>query len=91
MLSRTSGRIATALATHRGLSDGTLAWFTHHSEVDIRHAEQGLDDLEHYIRYYELADDDAMTIVELALRENVFIKRYFGEQALARAIAMIDP
>ena len=91
MLSRVSSRIAKALSLHRGLSADTLQWFTHHSEVDVRHAEQGLDDLESYIRYYEFADDDAFTIVEMALRENVFIKRYFGEMALARATAMIDP
>lgn len=91
MLSRVSSRIAKALTTHRGLSVATLLWFTHHSEVDIRHAEQGLDDLESYIRYYEFTDEDALTIVDMALRENVFIKRYFGEMALARANAMIDP
>ena len=90
MLSRLSSRIARALATHRGLSEPALQWFTHHSEVDIRHAEQGLDDLEHYIRYYGLPDEDAMTIVEMTLRENVFIKRYFGEMALARTTAMTD-
>ncbi len=88
MLSRASGRIAKALAVHRGLSERTLQWFTHHSEVDIRHAEQGLDDLERYVRYYEFPDEDAMTIIEMTLRENVFIKRYFGELALARATAM---
>lgn len=90
MLSRLSSRMARALATHRGLSAETLQWFTHHSEVDIRHAEQGLEDLGHYVRYYELPDEDAMTIVEMTLRENVFIKRYFGEMALARATGMID-
>jgi len=90
MLSRVSSRIAKALALHRGLSPDTLKWFTHHSEVDVRHAEQGLDDLASYIQYYEFADEDVLTIVEMALRENVFIKRYFGEMALARANAMID-
>jgi pyrroloquinoline quinone (PQQ) biosynthesis protein C len=79
MLARVSGRIAKALATHRGLSAATLEWFTHHSEVDIRHAEQGLDELEKYIAYYAIPEDDAMTIVEIAFRENVFIKRYFRE------------
>ncbi|HXG02627.1 MAG TPA: iron-containing redox enzyme family protein [Candidatus Binatia bacterium] len=90
MLSRVAGRVARALATHCGLSPEALAWFTHHSEVDIRHAEQGLDDLEHYIAYYDFAPDEAMTIIEMALRENVFIKRYFGAEALARATGMTD-
>lgn len=90
MLSRVSGRLAQALGTHRGLSTMALEWFTHHSEVDIRHAEQGLDDLDLFVGYYGVTHEDAITIVEMALRENVFIKRYFGEQALARAAAMID-
>jgi pyrroloquinoline quinone (PQQ) biosynthesis protein C len=81
MLSRVSGRLAKALATHRGLSTATLEWFTHHSEVDVRHAEQGLDDLVRYVSYYEFADEDAMTIVDIAFRENVFIRRYFREAA----------
>ncbi len=78
MLSRVASRIARALAVHRGLDAETLAWFTHHSEVDIRHAEQGLDDLEAYVRYYEIPDDDALTILEMALRENTFVKRYLA-------------
>ncbi|MGE4178112.1 MAG: iron-containing redox enzyme family protein [Thermoleophilia bacterium] len=87
MLSRVSGRIARALAAHRGLSAETLGWFTHHSEVDVEHAAQGLDDLVEYVDYYDLVEDDALTIVEMALRENVFIKRYFGELSLPAARA----
>ena len=89
MLSRVSGRIARALAAHRQLSAETLGWFTHHSEVDIQHAAQGLDDLVEYIDYYDFPEDDAFTIVEMALRENVFIKRYFGELTLARAHGLV--
>ena len=77
MLSRMSGRIAAALARHRDLTPDALCWFTHHSEVDIAHAEQGLDGLDAYVRYYGLSDDDAVTIVEMTLRENVFVRRYF--------------
>ena len=77
MLARVSGRFASALAAHRGLPASALTWFTHHSEVDIGHAEQGLNDLVAYARYYEFADDEALTIVEMALRENVFTRRYW--------------
>lgn len=84
MLSRVASRIAGFLATHCGLSPVTLEWFTHHSEVDIQHAEQGLDNLVEYLRYYELGEEDAMTILEMTLRENVFIKRYFGELSRGR-------
>jgi pyrroloquinoline quinone (PQQ) biosynthesis protein C len=85
MLSRTAGRIAHALASHRGLCPAALEWFTHHSVIDIRHAEQGLDNLEAYVRYYEFNEQDAMTILEMTLRENVFTKRYFGELPRVRA------
>ena len=79
MLSRVSDRIARALATHRRLPEPALEWFTHHSEVDIRHAEQGLADLEAYVQYYEFPADEALTIVEMTLRENVFARRYFRD------------
>ena len=77
MLSRVAGRIASALATHASLPAPALEWFTHHSEVDVRHAEQGLANLATYIRYYGIAEEEALTIVEMTLRENVFARRYF--------------
>lgn len=83
MLSRVASRIAKALERELGLSQATLEWFTHHSEVDIRHAEQGIDNVLRYVSYYGFSDQDALTICEMALRENVFIKRYFGELALS--------
>lgn len=85
MLSRVASRMAAALERHRGLSGASLEWFTHHSEVDIGHAEQGLDNVVSYARYYEFPDADALAIADVTLRENVFLKRYFGERALAQA------
>jgi hypothetical protein len=85
MLSRVSGRMARALGQHRGLPAPALEWFTHHSEVDIRHAQQGLTDLEAYARYYEFTDEEALTIVEMTLRENVFARRYFRDFVAPRA------
>ena len=79
MLSRVSGRIARALTAHRGLRGAALTWFTHHSAVDARHAAQGLADLEAYVRYYGFDEDEALTIVEMTLRENVFARRYFRD------------
>ena len=90
MLSRVSSRLARALEAHRGLSKQGLEWFTHHSEVDIRHAEQGFDNIEAYARYYEFTAEDANTICEMTMRENIFVKRYFGELALGRGITR-DP
>lgn len=88
MLARVSGRIAAFLREHRGLDEATLAWFTHHSEVDLRHAEEGLDAIERTIAYYEVPPEDVETILELTLRENVFIKRYFGELTHDRLVQM---
>lgn len=90
MLSRTASRIARFLKAHREMSDQSLEWFTHHSEVDIQHAEEGLDSLVKYTEYYNFAPDEADTIVEMTLRENVFIKRYFGELTLSRQASMVD-
>jgi len=76
---------ALALAAHRGLTAPALEWFTHHSEVDVRHAEQGLADLAAYVAYYEFTDAEALTIVEMMLGDHVFARRYFRESAPAEA------
>jgi pyrroloquinoline quinone (PQQ) biosynthesis protein C len=89
MLSRVAGRVARALGRHRGLPEVALRWFTHHAEVDLAHAEQGGEHLEAYIRYYGFLEEDAMAIVELTLRQNVYVKRYLGERALAQVAGML--
>jgi len=81
MLSQIADRMATALMTHRGLSLAAVEWFTHHGLVDVAHAELGLRNIELYVDYYAIDDGDASTIIEIAMRENVFIKRYFAELA----------
>lgn len=83
MLARVSDRIAQALTRHRCLSTSALRWFTHHSEVDVEHAEQGLDALAAYVRYYEIPGDEALAIAEMTLRENVFLRRYFRASMVA--------
>ena len=85
MLSRLAGRMGAALAAHRGLDRECLAWLTHHDEVDVAHAEQGLSAIEAYVRYYGIGDEDLLTIVALTFRENVFVRRYFSNRSLAGA------
>lgn len=87
MLSRVASRMERALETHRGLSPEALTWFHHHSEVDIAHAEQGLRHIEDYVHYYGFDEEDARSIIELTLRENVFIKRYFTQVSPTTASA----
>lgn len=82
MLSRLATRIATFLSRHRGLSNESLRWFTHHSEVDVRHAAEGLDAVIEYARFYEFDDSDFRSILDITFRENVFIKRYFVQPAI---------
>ena len=88
MLSRVSSRIGRFLQSQCGLTEVQLEWFFHHSEVDIRHAEEGLDTIEDYASYYEFDPQEARDIIETAMRENVFIKRYFGVEAAARSRGM---
>ena len=89
MLSRLSSRMAAFLRKYRGLSEEGLQWFSLHSEVDIRHAEEGLDSVEKYIQYYEFDPSQVESILGITFRENVFIKRYFGEMTLARQTGML--
>jgi pyrroloquinoline quinone (PQQ) biosynthesis protein C len=82
MLSRTASRIARLLRTNRQLPDESLRWFTHHSEVDLRHAEEGLHSVVTFLDYYEFDETDALSILEITFRENPFLKRYFGQSVL---------
>lgn len=79
MLSRCARRIGRALEAHRGLPPQALRWFHHHAEADIAHAEQGLESVGAYVRYYGFTEDESRGIVELTLRENVFVTRYFDQ------------
>lgn len=86
MLSRLAARMARFLRDHRQLSTEALEWFSHHSEVDLRHAEEGLDAVVEFLNYYEFDDAGAAAILALTFRENPFLKRYFGASLLAGAV-----
>ncbi len=90
MLSRLAGRMADFLSAHRRLSREDLRWFHHHSEVDIRHAEESLQAAIDYIDFYEFDAADTEIILDVTFRENVFIKRYFGEIALAEQAGVLS-
>lgn len=78
MLARVAGPVARALGRHLSLDPGAVAWFTHHAEVDRGHAAEGLAALEAHVAHYGVPEEDALTILELALSPNPFLKRYFG-------------
>jgi hypothetical protein len=90
MLSRLGKRIGDLLAKHRGLSEADLLWFTHHSEVDQRHAEEGLDAVVEYADYYEFEEADFRLITEIVFRENVLLKRYFAKSEVSRPTLMLS-
>lgn len=85
MLSRTSGRIARFLQIHRGIEREQLVWFSHHAEIDLQHAEEGLESIVDFAGHYGFDPTEAQDIARAALRENLFIKCYFGVEAAARA------
>lgn len=89
MLSRLSSRMGKALEKYHNLPAENLEWFYYHSEVDTRRAEAGLDLVVNYIEYYDFDRDELETIIDITFRENIFIKNYFGELALAVETQML--
>lgn len=77
MLSRVSATLAEGLSRHHGLSGEALGWLHHHAEVDLGHAEQGLDAIAAYASHYGIEDGDALAIADTALSGNPFLTRYF--------------
>ena len=55
-LARTSGRFATLFQTHGGWPAAALAWFHHHSEVDLQHAEEGFSHVEAFVAHHGIPD-----------------------------------
>ena len=90
MLARLSSRLGQALQVHRGLSEAALTWFYHHSEVDIRHAEEGVDAVVNYVSYYDIDADELETILDITFRENVFVRRYFDTNVLTSALPTLE-
>ena len=80
LLSRESRKMGEAVQQTLGLKDDAMEWFYHHSEVDMAHAEQGLDTLAEYVKYYQLERETVQTIAEITFRDNIFLKRYFDLQ-----------
>ena len=87
-LARTSGRFAALLEQHGGWPPGSLAWFHHHSEVDIQHAEEGFSHVAAFATHHRIPDGEAWMLIDMALRGNVFLARYLD---WAEAIAGAAP
>lgn len=85
MLSRCSGQIASALSEHYGIAKAALIWFELHSEVDIRHAEEGLTVIEDYLAFHQISDA-MFDLIQRATLSKVFTKHYFPAQERAFAL-----
>ncbi|MGH7815863.1 MAG: iron-containing redox enzyme family protein, partial [Candidatus Binatia bacterium] len=85
MLSHCSARIATALRERYAIPKTALIWFDLHSEVDIRHAEEGLTVIQDYIVFHQISDP----MFEFSQRftlSKVFNKHYFPARERAFAL-----
>src|SRR5262245_3010550 len=77
MLSRCSSEIAGALADKYAFATPALHWFALHSEVDIRHAEEGLTVIRDYVEFHQSSDELFHQIARVTLGENLFGRHYF--------------
>ena len=77
MLSRCSSEIAAALTNHYGFAKPALHWFALHSEVDVRHAEEGVTIIQDYLGFHQAPDDLFEQIARLTLGDNIFARHYF--------------
>ena len=77
MLSRCSGEIAAALTNHYGFAKPAMHWFALHSEVDVRHAEEGVTVIQDYLSFHQAPDDLFEQIASLTLGGNLFARHYF--------------
>jgi len=77
MLSRCSSEIAGALTGHYAIPKPALHWFELHSEVDIRHAEEGLTVILDYSQFHRISDELFNQIAAATLSDNLFVRHYF--------------
>lgn len=78
MLSRLAERMGNMLARGLGMDRKDLAWFYHHGEVDILHAQEALQVIEAYCAYYGIGEGDLENILEITFRQNIFHRQYLG-------------
>jgi L-alanine-DL-glutamate epimerase-like enolase superfamily enzyme/pyrroloquinoline quinone (PQQ) biosynthesis protein C len=85
MLSRCSGKIAAVLRQRYAIPKAALTWFELHSEVDIRHAEEGLSVIQDYVAFHQIGDA-TFDVIQRAALKKVFNKHYFPPAARVFAL-----
>ena len=91
MLSRCSSEIAGALTNFYSMPKPALHWFELHSEVDIRHAEEGVTVIQDYSDFHEISDSLFDHIAGLTLGDNLFVRHYFPPISKQRTRTKIAP
>ena len=91
MLSRCSSEIAAALTNRYGFAKPALRWFELHSEVDIRHAEEGVSVVRDYLTFHEISDDLFDHIAAFTLGDDLFVRHYFPAASRRRTRSKAEP
>ena len=91
MLSRCSSEIAAALMNLYGFAKPALRWFELHSEVDIRHAEEGVSVVRDYLAFHEISDDLFDHIAAFTLGDDLFVRHYFPAASRRRTHSKAEP
>lgn len=90
-LAHHAGRLAEVLAVHYGLPRASLQWFDLHAEVDIRHAEEGLDVACAYLAEHGLDEPAFARVCQLTFAQNPVIRAYFPDETPRLAPAPSRP
>jgi L-alanine-DL-glutamate epimerase-like enolase superfamily enzyme len=91
MLSRCSSEIAAALTNHYGFAKPALLWFELHSEVDIRHAEEGVTVVQDYLTFHDISDELFDHIAAFTLGDDLFVRHYFPAASRQRTRSTAAP
>jgi L-alanine-DL-glutamate epimerase-like enolase superfamily enzyme/pyrroloquinoline quinone (PQQ) biosynthesis protein C len=91
MLSRCSSEVAAALTDRHGIAKPALRWFELHSEIDIRHAEEGVTVVQDYLAFHRISDDLFEQIAAFTLGDNLFVRHYFPPSSRQRARTRTAP
>jgi muconate cycloisomerase len=91
MLSRCSSEIAAALTDRYGFAKSALHWFALHSEVDIRHAEEGVTVIQDYLSFHQISDALFESIAKVILGDNLFVRHYFPPASRRRTRSRAAP
>jgi pyrroloquinoline quinone (PQQ) biosynthesis protein C len=80
MLAHLSSRIGAFLQDHYGFRETEIIWYAHHSEADIRHAEQGLDAILAYAQHHRLSPAQLTESLARVLNARLFASAYFASR-----------